>query len=141
MSLITKPLTFSLCKQLSEQRLEEAKALLSNRKYSGAYYLAGYVIELALKGCYCKKVGKYTFPPERETYNQLYSHNLNDILIVSRTKSAYDKAVITDMRLQIAWEVVKDWSEKTRYQIIKKRDAKPMVEAVEVVLKWIKTLW
>ena len=34
---------------LAEQRLDEAKALLDLGKWGGAYYLAGYVVELALK--------------------------------------------------------------------------------------------
>lgn len=36
-------------KKLAKTRLIEAKALLDNELYDGARYLAGYVIELALK--------------------------------------------------------------------------------------------
>lgn len=41
-------------KILSEVRLEEEQSLLANRYYSGAYYLAGYSVELALKACIAK---------------------------------------------------------------------------------------
>lgn len=35
--------------QLVDLRLDEAKILLDHGKWDGAYYLAGYVVELALK--------------------------------------------------------------------------------------------
>lgn len=37
--------------RLAEARLVEAKALLDVGKWDGAYYLAGYAVELALKAC------------------------------------------------------------------------------------------
>lgn len=37
-------------KELSESRVKEAKLLLRENCFSGAYYLARYSIELALKG-------------------------------------------------------------------------------------------
>lgn len=35
--------------ELAELRLEEARVLLDQGKWDGAYYLAGYAVELALK--------------------------------------------------------------------------------------------
>lgn len=40
---------------LALARLEEVEVLLNNHKYSGAYYLSGYVIECALKACIAKQ--------------------------------------------------------------------------------------
>ncbi|WP_367997183.1 HEPN domain-containing protein [Planktothrix pseudagardhii] len=57
---------------LAETRRKEAKVLLDNHQYSGAYYLSGYVIECALKACIAKKTRKYDFPDlksVREIYN------------------------------------------------------------------------
>jgi HEPN domain-containing protein len=39
---------------LSKVRLKEATALLNLRMYDGAYYLAGYAVECALKACIAK---------------------------------------------------------------------------------------
>ena len=39
----------STFRQLAEQRLAEAELLLANGFWSGAYYLAGYALECALK--------------------------------------------------------------------------------------------
>jgi hypothetical protein len=38
-----------LFRQLAETRLREAKLLFQDREFSGAYYLAGYTVECALK--------------------------------------------------------------------------------------------
>ena len=37
-------------RKLAEIRLSEAQALLDNRKFDGAFYLAGYAVECGLKG-------------------------------------------------------------------------------------------
>jgi len=36
--------------QLADERISEAAVLLAASKFSGAYYLAGYAVECALKG-------------------------------------------------------------------------------------------
>jgi HEPN domain-containing protein len=41
--------------QLAELRIKEARILLDGDSYSGAYYLAGYAIECALKACIAKR--------------------------------------------------------------------------------------
>jgi HEPN domain-containing protein len=40
--------------QLAHARLEESKALPDLGRWDGAYYLAGYTVELALKACIIK---------------------------------------------------------------------------------------
>ncbi len=40
-------------KELATARLEDAKILLANSRYEGAFYLAGYAIELTLKAKIC----------------------------------------------------------------------------------------
>jgi hypothetical protein len=39
---------------LAELRAEEARVLLRSRRQLGAYYLAGYAVECALKACIAK---------------------------------------------------------------------------------------
>ena len=43
-------------KKLAQTRLEEAEILCQAGKYDGAYYLAGYSIELTLKARICEKL-------------------------------------------------------------------------------------
>ncbi|HLF84399.1 MAG TPA: HEPN domain-containing protein [Blastocatellia bacterium] len=52
-------------KLLAVTRLREAKVLLANGEYSGAYYLAGYVVECALKACIAKRTKRHDFPDRK----------------------------------------------------------------------------
>jgi HEPN domain-containing protein len=49
-------------KRLSLIRIREAHVLLKASEYSGAYYLAGYSLECALKACTAKSVQRFDFP-------------------------------------------------------------------------------
>jgi len=68
--------------RLSSVRLSEAKILLDNGYYSGAYYLLGYAVECALKACIAKQVKRHEFP-DRQTVNDSYTHNLQSLLRIS----------------------------------------------------------
>ncbi len=43
--------------KLAWQRLEEAKILYENKMFDGAFYLAGYSVELMLKSKICNRMG------------------------------------------------------------------------------------
>jgi hypothetical protein len=130
-------LNYKDLKKLSTLRIEEAKVLLDNNKYSGSYYLAGYSIELALKALWSKNVPAKSFVPNKKIYNKLYTHNLNDLLLVSGIRDKFLP--------NINWSVAKDWSAETRYQIVPEDDAKALYDAITEpkngVLTIIKRLW
>ena len=48
-------------KKLTEMRVEDARSLLTARRYNAARYLAGYAVECALKACVARKTKKYDF--------------------------------------------------------------------------------
>ena len=143
MSLLLEQPKYRDFKKLSLIRIEEAKTLLKNKHFSGAYYLAGYSIELALKACYCKKVKEKSFPPKKAIYNKLYDHDLNGLLDVSGIKIPFLKKLGEDSNLNAKWETVKDWNEESRYSIIEQEVAKSIVAAINNrgVLGLIKQLW
>ncbi len=43
---------------------DDAAALLQAGRYAGAYYIAGYVIECALKACIARNTRQGEFPPK-----------------------------------------------------------------------------
>lgn len=63
-------------KKLAVLRLKEAKVLLDNKCYEGAYYLAGYAVECALKACIAKNTKRFEFPPKPKFVQDLYQHDL-----------------------------------------------------------------
>ncbi|MFZ2006113.1 MAG: HEPN domain-containing protein, partial [Stellaceae bacterium] len=62
---------------LSDARIREAMQLYRNQFYSGAYYLAGYAVELAIKACIAKHI-RSGFIPDRSFINRIYQHKLDD---------------------------------------------------------------
>ena len=51
--------------RLTRLRLAEARVLLAAAKYDGAYYLAGYAVECALKACIAKQIKRFDFPDKK----------------------------------------------------------------------------
>lgn len=145
MSLLYSQLGYNTFKGLSLRRIKDAKILSKNRAYSGAYYLAGYSVELALKACYCKSVKAQSFP-DKKVIGILYSHDLNNLMGVSGVKIKFEKEIKTNSQLLTNWEIVKDWSEDSRYiDSIDKKSARALMDAISKssngILTWIKKAW
>jgi HEPN domain-containing protein len=51
-------------RQLAEERLLDAAALLAARRWAGAYYLAGHAVECGLKACIARLTNAEDFPPK-----------------------------------------------------------------------------
>ncbi|SHG06548.1 HEPN domain-containing protein [Ornithinibacillus halophilus] len=122
--------------KLAEIRLKEATILFEAKCYAGAYYLAGYVIECALKAWIAKNTKKYDFP-DKTIVNQIYTHNVEKLIGVIGAR--------VPKEFEINWTVIRDWSEKDRYEEHTMEEAKDMLKAIndpnEGVLRWIKEHW
>ncbi|NMD70152.1 HEPN domain-containing protein [Bacillus sp. DNRA2] len=122
--------------ELALIRLRDAKVLLDNECYDGAYYLSGYVLECALKACIAKKTKEFDFPDKKIT-DKIYTHDLSKLISVIGINRPDD--------LDVNWAVVKDWSEQDRYKKHTQTEAQDIYEAVsdpnEGVLEWIKQHW
>jgi len=59
--------------EMAEQRLAEAKALLDQGKWNGAYYLAAYAVELALKACIIKTLLATDAFPDKDFSKNCYA--------------------------------------------------------------------
>lgn len=131
--------------KLSRLRLKEANILLRNNCYEGAYYLAGYAIECAIKACIAKQVKRHDFP-DKKFINDSYTHDIEKLIGVSGLKAQHDKELNSNNAFSLNWTIVKDWSEQQRYNItISKVQAHDMYSAISArkngVMKWIRKLW
>jgi len=115
--------------QLARLRLREAVALMRLRLPSGAYYLAGYGVECALKACIAKRTRRHEFPDKKKA-EASYSHNLLQLLNEAGIKSAFADKAQRDPSFKKNWDLVQSWSEQSRYE------AHPM-EAAESLLRAI----
>ena len=131
-------------KQLAELRLTEAKALFATGHPDGAYYLAGYAVECALKACIAKRTQLHDFP-EKKLVNDSHTHDLGKLLQLAELKTELDAILDTDPVMRSNLEIVQDWSEAARYQRNKPWDADALLKAIEDeeggLLPWIRLRW
>jgi len=79
--------------KLAELRLAQAQLLLENGLPSGAYYLAGYATECALKSIIATSFRANEIP-DKSLVNSVYTHNLKDLLNLAELKSPLTKPSI-----------------------------------------------
>ncbi len=131
--------------RLAEVRIREAEILLNSGYYAGAYYLAGYAVECALKACIAKQVKQYDFP-DKEAVNKSYTHNLSELVNIAQLKDSLDNELKSNRDFKINWNSVKSWSEKARYDTnileTKARDFfSATTDTSNGVLEWLKKYW
>jgi HEPN domain-containing protein len=129
---------------LAKERIKDAKVLLAARRWSAAYYLAGYAVECALKACIAKLMKSEEFP-DKKFAERCWTHNLTQLLELSGLKDDFDAAMRTDLELADNWDTVKEWKEETRYARTAKAKAETLYEAItdkkHGVLAWLKRRW
>lgn len=130
---------------LADIRVVEAKALLDIGKYEGAYYLAGYSLECAIKACIAKQVREYDFP-NKDLAHKSHQHKLTELLGVAGLKQRLNEKENEDEDFKLNWAVVKDWTVESRYECaIEETKAIDLYTAVSDtnsgVLIWLKTFW
>jgi hypothetical protein len=131
--------------QLAEARIADAEALMTQGRHACAYYVAGYSVECALKACIAKQIREHDFP-DKNIINKSYTHNLETLLGLSGIKNDFDTASAINQDLDINWATVKDWSERSRYDLSKTQlEAESLIDAITSepngILTWIKDLW
>lgn len=131
-------------KGLAKIRLKEARTLLKNKNYDGAYYLCGYVVECGLKACIAKQTKRYDFPNKR-TVNESYTHDLTKLVKTAGLERPLDAEMRRNPEFERNWAVVKDWSEDSRYEKHTAQEAKDLYSAItnrnNGVLRWVKHYW
>jgi HEPN domain-containing protein len=130
-------------KKLALTRLDDAKVLLKNRRYSAAYYVAGYVVECSLKACLAKKTQRYQFPPDAEKVRRCYyTHELQ---ILAEECGLLEEIEEGHARLRAYWNTIRDWTEESRYNPGDGKRAKDILLAIEDpadgMLQCIKRYW
>lgn len=142
---MSKPIeTRTEFQDLAEVRLEEAKGLLSLEKWDGAYYLAGYALELGLKACVIKRFAD-RFPPEKKFSEKCFTHDLESLVVLAQLSDARKVAMDSDQNFKLNWQTVKDWSEVKRYERITQAEAETIFSAIDDnahgVFEWLKSMW
>lgn len=125
--------------RLMTLRMSEAKLLLDQNHWDGAYYLAGYAVEIAFKVRIISQLMKSDSFPDKKLAEGYYKHDLTAL----RKLAGLDEEMDKDALVSPQWDIVKDWSEQCRYEVDRKdKDATDLYDAIEKgVLPWIKARW
>jgi len=101
--------------------VKDAKILLDNGQFDGGYFLAGYAVECALKAVIARQTRQHEFP-DLKLAKKVYTHDLEELLDASGLKAAVDQEFANDPDLRNNWNIVKDWSETSRYEAGRNKD-------------------
>lgn len=118
--------TPEIIRSLTALWLEEAQILAQHGKPDGAFYLAGYSVELALKAKVAERLGLPGLFDEQNTVQQFAglnelrrlakTHNLTLLFVLSGLKPAFDQRRAIDVRFASFAVWVNDWNEGLRYR-------------------------
>lgn len=129
---------------LAEARLREAELLLAGGEASGAYYIAGYAVECGLKAVIARTFAAYQLPPKQLIVDS-YTHDVSVLVRVAGLNDSLVQEMSIDADFASKWNVVKDWSEASRYEEWSATQATAMVHSVgdptSGVLRWIRPFW
>lgn len=130
--------------QIAAIRAEEARILLSNRMYSGAYHLCGYAVECALKACIAKQVRRHDFP-DRKLAQDSYTHDFRRLVRVAGLEEDLGHELSSHSGFEGNWAKPIQLSEESRYRQATRKSALDLYEAVtdqeHGVLKWLQQYW
>ena len=129
--------------RLAELRAKEAATLARTGNQQGAYYLAGFAVECALKACIAKKTRRHDFPADKDYASKVYSHNLDQLLKLSHLEPQLDIDMKSRPQLAKNWDLVRRWKVDSRYETsrLRGRDLTHAVNSPDGVLQWIKLHW
>lgn len=133
-------------RQLSDERIEDANALLAASRWAGAYYLAGYALECALKSCvlaYVERTG--IIFEDKKFAEKCWTHDIEILVQQAGLIAERGLAIQANPQLRTNWSIAKDWTESSRYRLSTEQQAEELFEAIsnnsDGVLPWVKNYW
>lgn len=137
-------LTRAILQRLAEEKAADAELLFANGRWSNAYYLFGYAVEIGLKAVAAQQFVQHAIPDKR-LVNDLYTHKLRELVGVAGLAGARLEEQRRDPDFADHWDVVLNWSEEARYTEKSEVDARAMRAAVldadHGVMRWVRQHW
>jgi len=131
-------------RRLATTRLQDAEVLLANRRYAGAYYLAGYSVECALKACIARNTKRGEFP-DKVTVQNSHIHDLSKLVKVAGLGNELNIHIKSDSNFDANWALTITWNETSRYEFRRRTEARDLLAAVSDqqsgVLSWLMNHW
>jgi hypothetical protein len=128
----------------AQAKIDDATLLLANRRFSNAYFLAGYAVELGLKACIAAQISAETLP-DTAFIKGILSHGFPQLIGLAGLAGALKNEQDRDANFATNWAIAAQWGPDARYQAFDPMSAQLLVLAISDpysgVLQWIKTHW
>jgi hypothetical protein len=125
-------------------KVSDARHLFEAGRYSNAYYLFGYGVELALKARIARTFNAETIP-DRRLVNSIYTHDLSQLVGLSGLGPLVSSTRLASPAFAANWATVLDWSEDARYELTDQFRATAMRNAMlstnDGVFPWLQNNW
>jgi HEPN domain-containing protein len=132
------------CQAISAAKCDDAVLLLANGRYSNAYYLAGYAVEIALKACIARQISAESIP-DKNFILDTFKHDFRTLIGVAGLSRVLKEAQEADPDFAANWALVSEWKPDVRYEVVDPVSAQFIAQAItdpnSGVLKWIKAYW
>jgi HEPN domain-containing protein len=124
---------------IAMETLADAEVLLRHQRWKGAYYLCGYVVEIALKERICETLDWLEYPETNREFEALSSFRTHALDLLLRL-SGIERQVREQMTG--TWAGIRDWYPKLRYgapDVQSEDKARTMLTRTKVFLEalWI----
>jgi hypothetical protein len=133
--------------QLAERWLVDAKTLLDAHRWAAGYYAAGYAVECGLKACIMARleVTPELIFQDRKFSEKCWTHNGDDLVRLAGLEATHVADSTANRALRHNWQVVREWTEQSRYQNTPHHKAKKLYAAItdnlNGVMPWIRAHW
>ena len=129
---------------LAQSKLDDSLLLLTNSRFSNAYYLAGYAVELGLKACIAKQFVADAIP-DLQLVKDTHTHKLDQLIGTAGLRIELLKEQKSDKLFNEYWGIAVRWSSDSRYDSTDKMLAQYLMTAIaddkHGVMRWIKSYW
>jgi hypothetical protein len=129
--------------RLANAKVEDARVLFDNQRYSNSYYLYGYGIELGLKACIARQMIAETVP-DKAILRGFLDHEIGKLVGLAGLSELL-KTERDSPEFDTRWSIVSEWSVESRYDMIDPVTAAAMRDAIENpqygVMRWLRQFW
>jgi hypothetical protein len=139
-----------ILRMLAEERIKDAKALLRGKRWSFAYYVAGYSVECALKSCVlARMIHTAWIFDEKKKIPDFQVHDFGELVRLAGLKEELNNrhklAAANGDPFAAHWGTVLQWDVTSRYTSKTEAEAKGLFEAIthkpHGALAWIRNYW
>lgn len=114
---------------LAKNKIKDAEALYSKKRFDGSIYLCGYAIEISLKKSVWQEIRKKGFPENKDEFsllNKIKTHDL-EYLLKNSGKESLIKGVPANLS---DWSIIVQWNSEFRYS---RSGTKTKMDAINMI--------